>query len=486
MNIYIDTLGCAKNEYDSQMMAASLTERGCCIVSEPEEADVLIVNTCGFIEAAKRESIERIFELAEEKGRDIRLIVTGCLSERYHKELSEEMPEVDMFFGVNDYDRLPEILLGEAGSGERSDTEGSGVISDAAGARVGAAAEEPDGAVSAEPSGSSGAGIRGAGSDKVGSGLDDLRYRRREFEEGAYSGYLKIAEGCNNACSFCAIPSIRGPYRSKRIEDCVREAQDMADAGIRELILIAQDTSQYGADLYGELRLPELLKELCRIDGIDWIRLMYVYDNGITDELIETIAGEPKICKYIDMPIQHISDSVLHRMRRQSTGASIRSTIERLRERIPDVHIRTTLLTGFPGETDEDIDELLDFIDTMKIDRLGAFIFSDEEGTPSFSMDGKVDEDTKQARWDTIMEHQLRVSEELNEMKIGRTYEVIVDEIIDDDVFSGRTRYDSPEIDCNVTFTSSRELYPGDIVMVKIINAYEYDLEGEEDLSGQE
>ena len=429
--IYIDTLGCAKNEYDSQMLAASLVQRGCSIVFEPEEADILIVNTCGFIEDAKKESIARIFELADEKGRDKKLVVTGCLSERYHSELAEEIPEADLFFGVNDYDALPDILLAETDSG-----------------------------------------------DMVGDTIDDLRYRERLFDEGAHYGYLKIAEGCNNACSFCAIPSIRGPYRSKRIEDCVREAQDMADAGIRELILIAQDTSQYGRDLYGRLCLPELLRKLCLIDGIEWIRLMYVYDNGITDELIETIASEPKICKYIDMPIQHISDRVLHLMRRQSTGDSIRAAISLLRDRIPDVHIRTTLLVGFPGETDEDMAELLEFIDTMHIDRLGAFAFSDEEGTPSFEMDGKIDEEIRQERRDTVMEHQLRVSEALNEKKIGKVYEVIVDEIIDDCVYSGRTRYDSPEIDCNVTFESEKYLEPGDIVDVEIINAYEYDLEG--------
>ena len=439
--IYIDTLGCAKNEYDSQMLAASLVQRGCSIVFEPEEADILIVNTCGFIEDAKKESIARIFELADEKDRNVKLVVTGCLSERYHSELAEEMPEVDMFFGVNDYDDLPGILLGE--------TPG-----------------RPE------------AACFDAARDCVGASVDDLRYRERLFDEGSYFGYLKIAEGCNNACSFCAIPSIRGPYRSKRIEDCIREAQDMADAGIRELILIAQDTSQYGRDLYGELRLPELLRELCRIEDIEWIRLMYVYDNGITDELIEAIANEPKICKYIDMPIQHVSDRVLHRMRRQSTGSSIRQTITKLRDRIPDVHVRTTLLVGFPGETEEDMAELLDFIDTMHIDRLGAFAFSDEEGTPSYELDGKLDEETKEARRNIVMEHQLRVSEELNEKKIGRVFEVIVDEITDDCVYSGRTRYDSPEIDCNVTFECEEYLEPGDIVNVEIVNAYEYDLEG--------
>ncbi len=461
-NIYIDTLGCAKNEYDSQMLAAALVERGCSIVFEPEDADIMIVNTCGFIEDAKKDSIARIFELAEEKGRGMKLVVTGCLSERYHAELAEEMPEVDMFFGVNDYDRLPDILAGSGPDEERLQGRGGAAPEETA-EKAGAAPEET-----------------ARSSDMVGDVLDDLRYRKRDFDEGAYTGYLKIAEGCNNACSFCAIPSIRGHYRSKRIEDCVHEAQDMADAGIRELILIAQDTSQYGRDLYGKLCLPELLRQLCAIDGIEWIRLMYVYDNGITDELVETIANEPKICKYIDMPIQHVSDNVLHRMRRQSTGASIRAAITMLRKRIPEVHIRTTLLVGFPGETEEDMNELLGFIDTMKIDRLGAFAFSDEEGTPSYELDGKLDEETKQARRNAVMEHQLRVSEELNEKKIGKVYEVIVDEMIDEDVYSGRTRYDSPEIDCNVAFSSTRDLYPGDIVNVRIDNAYEYDLEGEE------
>jgi ribosomal protein S12 methylthiotransferase len=252
----------------------------------------------------------------------------------------------------------------------------------------------------------------------------------------------------------------------------------MADAGIRELILIAQDTSQYGRDLYGEIKLPELLHELCRIDGISWIRLMYVYDNGITDELINTIREEPKICNYIDIPIQHVSDNVLRRMRRRSTGASIREAVRKLRDAIPDIHIRTTLLVGFPGETEEDVQQLVDFIDEMKIDRMGAFAFSDEEGTASFEMDGKLDEETKQQRRDLIMQHQMAVSSELNERKIGKTYEVIVDEICRDGLYAGRSRYDSPEIDCAVTFTSEEELQPGDIVDVLIKEAFEYDLEG--------
>ncbi|MBR2706307.1 MAG: 30S ribosomal protein S12 methylthiotransferase RimO [Mogibacterium sp.] len=434
MKVYIDTLGCAKNEYDSQMLAASLAERGCGIAFDPQEADILIVNTCGFIEDAKKESIERIFELAAERGEHKKLVVTGCLAERYHEELSEEMPEVDMFFGVNDYDDLPSVLLGDSP----------------------------------------------ASRDMVGDSTDDLRYRKRLFDEGSHYGYLKIAEGCNNNCSFCAIPLIRGPFRSKKMEDCIREAEDMAAAGIKELILIAQDTSQYGRDLYGKPELPKLLRRLCGIDGIEWIRLMYVYDNGITDELIDVIAQEPKICKYIDMPIQHISDHVLHLMRRQSTGDSIRAVITKLRERIPDVHIRTTLLVGFPGETEGDMDLLAGFIDSWDINRLGAFAFSEEEGTPSFTMDGKVDEEVRISRRDRVMEHQLAVSEKLNEKKIGRTYEVMIDEIIGDGLYTGRTRYDAPEIDCAVTVSSEKAHVPGDIVSVRITDAFEYDLEGSE------
>jgi len=462
MKVFIDTYGCAKNEYDSSVLAASLEERGCSIVYDALEADAIILNTCGFIEDAKKESIDRMFELIEMRGENKKLIVTGCLSERYHKELAEEIPEVDMFFGVNDYDEIPDILL----SGEDKAKESS---------------------------------------DMVGCVLDRLPYRKRNYDlidEDPYYGYLKIAEGCYNACSFCAIPGIRGTFRSKKIEDCVREAEDMAAEGIKELILIAQDTSQYGRDLYGEIRLPELLHELCKVEGIEWIRLMYVYDNGITDELIDAIADEPKICKYIDMPIQHVSDKVLERMRRRSSGDSIRSVIKKLRDRIPDVHIRTTLLVGFPGETQEDIDELIEFIDTYEIDRLGAFAFSEEEGTPSFTMDGKIPEEERKARRNLVMEHQLAVSEMLNERKIGKVYEVIVDRCIEIDaedmvedidnadeetlsklvnVYSGRTRYDAPEIDCDVTFTTNRmDIFPGDIVKVRITDTYEYDLEGEE------
>lgn len=433
--IFIDTLGCAKNEYDSQNLAAQLLERGCDLADSPEEADILIVNTCGFIEAAKVESIEHIFSMAALKGESKKLVVTGCLSERYHEDLSKEIPEVDLFTGVNDYDDLPGLLLAES-TGDKVQGEVEAV----------------------------------------------LPYRKRVFPEGTYTASLKIAEGCNNTCAFCAIPKIRGPYRSKRIEDCVREAEDMAAAGVRELVVIAQDTSYYGKDLYGKAMLPELLHELCKVDGIRWIRLMYVYDDGITDELIETMKQEDKICNYIDIPIQHVADSVLKGMRRKSTGDSIRKTIAKLRKEIPDIHIRTTILVGFPGETEEDFNELLDFVEETRIPRLGAFAFSDEEGTLSYRMAGKLDEETKNERVEVLMRLQSGISDSLNEEKIGKTYEVMVDEVVDEEAcrYLGRTRYDAPEIDDAVEFTGTTSHQPGDIVFVNVTDSSEYDLYGEE------
>ena len=381
------------------------------------------------------ESIEHIFSMAALKGESKKLVVTGCLSERYHEDLSKEIPEVDLFTGVNDYDDLPGLLLAES-TGDKVQGEVEAV----------------------------------------------LPYRKRVFPEGTYTASLKIAEGCNNTCAFCAIPKIRGPYRSKRIEDCVREAEDMAAAGVRELVVIAQDTSYYGKDLYGKAMLPELLHELCKVDGIRWIRLMYVYDDGITDELIETMKQEDKICNYIDIPIQHVADPVLKGMRRKSTGDSIRKTIAKLRKEIPDIHIRTTILVGFPGETEEDFNELLEFVEETRIPRLGAFAFSDEEGTLSYRMAGKLDEETKNERVEMLMRLQSGISDSLNEEKIGKTYEVMVDEAVDEEAcrYLGRTRYDAPEIDDAVEFTGTTSHQPGDIVFVNVTDSSEYDLYGEE------
>lgn len=432
--IYIDTLGCAKNEYDSQVVAAELLRRGCTIASEPAEADILIVNTCGFIEAAKMESIEHILAMAEIKGERKKLVVTGCLSERYHEELTKELPEVDLFFGVNDYDDLPELLLKEEEEADQVHGKAEGV----------------------------------------------LPYRERHLPDRPYSAVLKIAEGCNNTCAFCAIPKIRGPYRSKRMEDVLKEAKVLASQGVKELTLIAQDTSYYGKDLYGEARLPALLDALCEVEGIEWIRLLYVYDDGITEELIETMARQEKICHYLDIPIQHIADPVLRAMRRNSTGASIRKTLQTLRARIPDIRIRTTLLVGFPGETSEDFEELAEFVREAEIDRLGVFAFSDEEGTLSYRMEGKLPEEVKEQRRDAIMEIQSRVSAALNEKMCGNTFEVIIDEITEEGVYIGRTRYDAQEIDNEVTFTGAKGHGPGEIVAVTITDAYEYDLVGEE------
>lgn len=442
--IYIDTLGCEKNTYDSQVLAAKLTERGCIVVSEPIEADIYIVNTCGFIDDAKKESIARIFELAGIKDIGKKLIVTGCLSQRYHKELVKEMPEVDMFFGVNEYETVVDFITKEDAFFSKEERQNN------------------------------------IAADMVSNIEDSLGYKERIFGDDAYSGVLKIAEGCNNMCSFCAIPMIRGSFRSKRMEDCIKEAEDMSRVGIKELIVIAQDISQYGIDIYNTFMLPELLKKLCRIEGIEWIRLMYVYDNGITDELIEVMANEDKICKYIDIPIQHISDNVLQSMGRKSSGDSIKKTIRKLRNRVPGIHIRTTLLVGFPGEKEEDIEELIYFLETYKIDRVGVFAYSDEEGTSAFNMDGKLDDYTKQSRRNAVMEVQISISEELNKRKIGKTYDVIVDEVLDGNVYIGRTEYDAPDVDCEVTFSGKREHSQGDIVRVMINNAYEYDIEGEE------
>lgn len=435
MKIYIETLGCAKNANDSEIAAGILENAGHQIISAPEEADTILINTCGFINDAKKESISRIFDMTEYKKNGGLLIVSGCLSQRYGEELYKEMPEVDIFLGVNDYPSLPEIL-------EKHET-----------------------------------GNRSKYFSSYEKGFLEMGLRKRM--DPSYSSTLKISEGCNNICAYCVIPSIRGPYRSRRMEDIIKEAEQLAKEGCKELILIAQDVTAYGMDLYGEFKLAELLKQLCQIDSIRWIRLMYCYEDRITDELIRVMAAEEKICHYIDIPIQHASNKILKAMNRRSTKESILNTISRLRQAMPDIHIRTTLITGFPGETKEDFDELYDFVENMKFERLGVFSYSKEEGTPAAVMKGQVREDTKAKRKDSLMRAQLEISLASNQEKIGKLLEVLVEERDIDGSYIGRSRYDAPEIDNSVIFTSNQEWKSGDIVNVRIKDAFDYDLVGE-------
>lgn len=438
MKVYIETLGCPKNFNDTEVAKGCLCEeRDFTLADSPEEADIIMVNTCGFINDAKKESIDKILEMSgyKESGEsEKKLVVSGCLSERYSKELFDEMPEVDCFIGVNEYERLPEIL--------RNLHSRKNLVSGCVG--------------------------------------DTLPRMRRKLDGNPFTSTLKIAEGCNNYCAYCVIPSIRGGFRSKKMEDVLAEAEELAASGCKELILIAQDVTNYGIDLYGEYKLPELLRQLCRIDALHWIRLMYCYEDRITDELIEVMAAEPKICHYIDIPIQHAADPVLRAMNRRSTGATIRSTIHRLREAIPDIHIRTTLIVGFPGETEQDFEELLDFVETARLERLGVFAYSREEGTPAGEMENQIDEAVKEERLDAIMRRQLDISLAVNQAKIGKCLEVLVEERDEDGSYVGRTAYDAPEIDNAVLFTSKRDLRAGDFVQVQINDAFDYDLIGVE------
>ena len=432
--VFIDTLGCPKNFNDSEFAAGILEENGYEIINSPEDADIIMVNTCGFINDAKKESIEHIFEMSERRKDGGKLVVSGCLSQRYSEELSKEIPEADCIIGVNQYSNLPEIL---------SDIDNNHV-----------AANSCD--------------------------LDYLEKTVRKLSDNPYTATLKIAEGCNNTCTYCIIPMIRGKFRSKKMEDIIAEATELANAGCKELILIAQDVTYYGKDLYGKFALPELLRKLCKIDGIEWIRLMYCYDERITDELIQVMAEEEKICKYIDIPLQHASDNILKSMRRQTTRKSIKETLAKLKAAMPDIHVRTTLIVGFPGETEEDYDQLLELVESERFSRLGVFKYSQEENTVAAEMENQIDEDIKQIRFDGVMRRQMLISSELNQEKIGMVFDVIVDSMDEDGSFIGRTRFDAPEIDNSVIFTSKNKLQPGDIVKVKINDAFDYDIVGEE------
>ena len=431
------SLGCSKNLVDTEVMLYNLHSAGFEITPNEEEAEIIVINTCGFIESAKQESIENILDAEELKkwGKCRHIIATGCLVERYKDEVMELLPEVDGVLGVGSLSDIAEaaaaVMRGEKYSS----------FKDKETCKLGG-----DRIVTTEP----------------------------------HTAYLKIAEGCDNKCTYCAIPLIRGKLRSRPIEDIVKEAQDLEAMGVKELNLIAQDTTRYGLDLYGEYSLARLVRAITDSTNIPWIRLLYCYPDKITDELISELRDNPRLLKYMDIPIQHISDSVLRRMNRHGDGATIRSAIERLRKEIPDLTLRTTAMVGFPGETEQDFTELCEFIKETGFDRFGAFTFSPEEGTVAAELDDQLDEQTKQDRYDILMQTQLLITEEKNESRIGTTVTVLCDGFDTvAEIYYGRSESDAPDVDGRVYFKSKRKINPGAFVSVKITEALDYDLVGE-------
>lgn len=437
-NIMFVSLGCDKNLVDSEVMLKLLQEKGYCITNVESEADVCVVNTCCFIGDAKEESIENIIELGKLKntGKLKALIVTGCLAQRYQKEVFDELPEVDAVLGTMSIEAIVDAV-DETLAGKQFECF--------------------------EPL----------------THLPAIK-NKRSIASGTYMGYLKIAEGCNKRCTYCIIPYVRGNYRSVPMEEVIEQARYLVDNGIRELCLVAQETTLYGIDIYGKKCLPELIKKLSEIEELHWIRLLYCYPEEITDELIEEIRVNPKVCHYIDMPIQHSEDTILKKMGRKTTRSEITERINSIRERIPDIVLRTTLIAGFPGETEEDHKGVLEFIDEMEFGRLGAFTYSAEEGTPAAEMEDQVSEETKERYRDEIMELQQEVSFDINRSQIGRELEVIVDGYLyADEMYSCRSYMDAPDIDGMVFVKSDEELLSGDFIKVRIKDCNEYDLIGE-------
>lgn len=434
--IGVVSLGCDKNRIDTEIMLGDLNNYYT-ITNHPEDADIIIVNTCGFIESAKQESIDTILDMAKYKKKyNCKLLITtGCLSQRYGKELMDLMPEIDIMAGVNDYDKLHESI-------EKflKDNEKSFICS----------------------------------SDK-----QKINEGKRVITTGMATAYIRIGEGCSNYCTYCIIPKIRGDYRSRKMEDILAEAALLAESGVKELIIVAQDTTRYGIDLYGEKKLPQLLEEISKIEGICWIRVLYCYVEEITEELIEVIAKNDKICKYLDMPIQHISDNILRAMGRRGRKKEILSIIDRLRKRVNDIILRTTLIVGFPGESEDDFEELKEFVKEIRFDKLGVFTYSPEEDTPASKMKNQISDDLKELRKNEIMFLQQSISKDINRSRIGNIYDVII-ESFDGEFYKGRTSGMSPEIDGNVFVNSKQQsLLPGDIVKVRITEAVEYDLIGD-------
>lgn len=431
-------LGCSKNQIDGEIMMAKLKNNGFEICDDAALADVAIVNTCGFIESAKTEAIDEILELAKlkEEGQIKKIVVTGCLAERYTDEIAEELSEVDGIVGIGANADICEIIK-KVFEGEKVSSKKEKDLLPLEGERI--------------------------------------------LTTPSYFAYLKIAEGCNNCCSYCAIPYIRGSFRSRTMESIIEEANLLVNDGAKELILIAQDTSKYGIDLYGEYKLPALLKELCKIENLRWIRILYCYPECITDELIDVMANEEKIVKYIDIPLQHASGKVLKAMNREGDRAYLTNLIAKLREKIEGIVLRTTVMVGFPGETEEDFEELMEFIRDIRFDRLGAFAYSREEGTPAYDFENQVDEEIKQRRLEMVYEQQMFIMQENGEAMIGKEVEVLT-EGFDRyaECFFGRTSADSPDIDGKVFFTApSTKPYYGQMVKVKIEDCMDLDLVGE-------
>ncbi|MFR5876924.1 MAG: 30S ribosomal protein S12 methylthiotransferase RimO [Eubacterium sp.] len=429
------SLGCPKNQVDGEMLLQKLADAGFEIVAEIQDSDVMIVNTCGFIEDAKREAIETILEVAEYKNAGLisAIVVTGCLAERYQDEIIKEMPEVDAVIGIGGNKDIVKVCQKALLGIETTNFP-----------------------------------------NKCYLPIDD----KRMLSTPSHWAYLKIAEGCDNRCAYCAIPSIRGKFRSRTIESIVKEANQLAVLGVKEVILIAQDTTKYGQDLYGEYKLDELLKQLVLIDGIEWIRLFYCYPHRITDSLIDVIANEAKICKYIDIPLQHANADVLHSMNRIGDGYDYGNLITKMRNRIDNLALRTTFMVGFPGETEEQFEELCEFVKEIKFDKLGCFTFSPEEDTPAYDMPEQIDDEIKQRRQEVLMNIQYYITEESNKNRVGNTYKVIIDEF-DGEKYIGRSYLDSPEIDSGIIFTSDTKLEIGTFVNVKITDFDGYDLIGE-------
>lgn len=436
--IGIVSLGCAKNLVDSEIMLGLLRDAGCEITSDPEDADAIIINTCAFIGPAKEESIDTILDMAQykETGNCKALIVTGCLSERYSEELLQELPEVDAVVGTGDFDRIVDIVNRTTG-GER---------------------------------------LREV-THKTISYDRDLP---RVVSTGNHSAYIKIAEGCDHTCAFCVIPSLRGPYRSRSMESIIEEAKRLAKQGTKEIVLIAQDTSAYGLDLYRAAMLPELLRKLCRIEGIEWIRVLYTYPSNFTDELIDVIASEPKVCKYVDLPLQHSHDAVLQRMKRPGSRKKMLELIEKLRGRVPGVALRSSFIVGFPGETEEEFTDLAHFLEEVQFDHVGVFTFSQEEGTSAFSLPEQIDEETKLSRRQRLMELQQSISLKKNRARIGEVHRVLVQGVSEESdlVVEARGEWQAPDVD-GVVYIGDASLKPGSMVKVRIQQAFEYDLVGE-------